>query len=497
MANKKMTFEKFLEKCSIIHQDKYHYSKTLFTCTRDKIIIKCPTHGEFEQRASAHLDGQGCKKCRNENVRDRFSHSLQDFLDSLEEYKKDNLDFGSFVYSTDKTKGYIRCKKHDFVFETTPSNVKKSKHCCPLCARDSHKELIKNTKTDFINLSIAKHGDVFDYSLLPETFGSHDYVEIKCKKCCNSFWRIAYSHCNIGHSCPKCGCSKIHKQLQEFLTKEGVQFESNDRKILNGYELDLYIPDKMIAIECNGNYWHSEEVLKDDSYHLKKTNGCLEKNIQLLHFFEDEILYKKDIVLSIIKQKLKINNNKIYARKCTIKEIECSEKNDFLQENHIQGKDQSKIKLGLFYENDLQSVMTFGHPRYNDKVQWELIRFCNKRNVNVVGAASKLLKYFIKKYNPESIISYADRRISDGNLYEKIGFSFSHCSDPRYFYFPKKNPLDRLHRSNFTKSKIKIKFPNVDLSKTEKDIMKELEYGRIWDCGTKVYIWNKRNPLEN
>ena len=123
--------------------------------------------------------------------------------------------------------------------------------------------------------------------------------------------------------------------------------------------------------------------------------------------------------------------------------------------------------------------------------------FCNKRNVNVVGAASKLLKYFIKKYNPESIISYADRRISDGNLYEKIGFSFSHCSDPRYFYFPKKNPLDRLHRSNFTKSKIKIKFPNVDLSKTEKDIMKELEYGRIWDCGTKVYIWNKRNPLEN
>ena len=488
MANKSLTFSSFLEKANKIHENKYDYSDTVFSCTREKIIIKCPAHGEFSQRVSAHLNGQGCKKCRNESVRNRFLETKQDFLNGLSQEKKQNLDFSDFVYINDKTKGIVKCVKHQYIFSTTPSTIKKSKYCCHKCAKESQQNQVKNSKQDFIKLSLEKHGDKFEYDSVPEIFGSHDYIQIKCKECNNYFWRLAYSHCNIGHSCPKCGCSKIHKNLEKFLSENNIKFERNNRSILEGKELDIFIPEKNLAIECNGNYWHSEEILQNNLYHLEKTQQCENKNIKLLHFFEDEILFKKEIVESIIIQKIKENKNKIYARKCIVKEIDYQIKNDFLNDNHIQGQDQSKVKLGLYYNDELVCVMTFGTPRYNDKIEWELIRFCNKRNTNVCGGASKLLSYFEKKYKPKSIISYADKRISDGNLYQKLNFSYSHDSEPRYYYFPKKNPLDRLHRSNFTKSKIRHKFPNADLSKTEKEIMKELGYGRIWDCGTKVYI---------
>lgn len=489
MAGKSLSQNQFLEKCKLIHDNKYDYSETFFKSTRENIIVICPLHGIFEQRASAHLSGQGCKKCKNTAIKKRFLHTKDQFLESINDWQKNNLDFSEFQYITDKTKGKVKCKIHDKYFYITPSNVKKSKRGCPLCARSLHKELVKNSKSEFVKLSLEKHGDIFDYSEIPDNFHSHDYIKIKCKECNSIFERIAYSHCNIGHSCPKCSASKTHKILEKFLEEQKIFYIRNDRKILNGKEIDIFIPDKKIGIECNGNYWHSEEMLKEYDYHLKKTESCKAQDIQLLHFFEDELIYKMNIVQSIISQKLKISNIKIYARKCYIKEVSVDIKNKFLNDNHIQGEDQSKIKLGLFYNDELVSLMTFGVPRYNKSVEWELIRFCSKQNYNIVGGASKLLNHFTKIYYPKSIISYADKRISVGNLYEMLGFHYSHDSEPRYYYFPKKNPLDRKHRSNFTKEKIKRKYPNVDLSKTEKEIMTELGYGRIWDCGTKAYIW--------
>lgn len=489
MSAKSLSQQQFVEKCNSLHCNKYDYSNTEFSSTREKIQIICPEHGIFEQRASAHLDGQGCRKCRNTLVKNRLSFTKDQFLQNINSWQKENLDFSEFIYTTDKIKGKVKCKIHNNEFYITPCNIKKSKRGCPLCSRNLHKELVTNSKNDFVKLSIEKHGDSFDYSEIPDSFHSHDYIKIKCKECNSIFERIAYSHCNIGHSCPKCSASKTHKILESFLDNKNINYKRNDRTILDGKEIDILIPDKNIGIECNGNYWHSEEILEDYNYHLYKTEKCENKGIQLLHFFEDELIYKMDIVQSIIEQKLKICQNRIFARNCEIKEVDASLKNKFLNSNHIQGEDQSKIKLGLYYKNELVSLMTFGVPRYNKNVQWELIRFCNKRNNNVVGGASKLLNHFIKTYNPETIISYADKRISNGNLYKCLNFSYSHDSEPRYYYFPKKNPLERTHRSNFTKDKIKVKFPEADLSKTEKILMKELGYGRIWDCGTKVYIW--------
>lgn len=487
MAGRKLTNEQFIEKCIEIHGNKYDYSKTFFVRSRDPVSIICPKHGEFTQRASVHLEGKGCRLCKNEKIGKNLKHTKEQFIENLSEWSKENLDFSNFNYVTNKIKGKVRCKVHDIEFETRPSNLIKNKRSCPECVKESFKESKRNSKQDFIKLSIEKHGDKFDYSLLPDSFHSHDHIEIKCNECNRSFWRMAYSHCNIGHACPKCQSSSIQKMIEEFLIENHIEFISNDRNILDGKEIDVVVPSKNLGIECNGNYWHGEKLTGKFDYHLEKTEKALNKNYNLLHFFEDELIYKFEIIKSILTQKLNISTNKIYARKCEIRNVEVKDKNNFLDHNHIQGKDYSKIKLGLYYNTELVSLMTFGHPRYNKNYEWELIRFCSKKNFNVVGGASKLLKHFERTYNPASIISYADKRISTGHLYDMLGFDYSHDSDPRYYYFPNKNPLERIHRSNFTKSKIKKKYPNVDLNKTEKEIMEEFGYGRIWDCGTKVY----------
>lgn len=162
-------------------------------------------------------------------------------------------------------------------------------------------------------------------------------------------------------------------------------------------------------------------------------------------------------------------NKRIYARKCHIKEIDTRIKNNFLEENHIQGRDFSSVKIGLYFENNLVSVMTFGKARFSKNHEWEMIRFCNKKYYNVVGAAGKLIKYFIGSYEPESIVSYANARYSNGNLYEKLGFNYLHRSDPNYFYFKGKNVLSRI---KCQKHKLKnVLGSGFDENKTERQNM--------------------------
>ena len=161
-------------------------------------------------------------------------------------------------------------------------------------------------------------------------------------------------------------------------------------------------------------FWHSTRY-KNKKYHSKKSDLCSEKDIKLFHIWEDDWINKKEIVKSIIKSKLNIIDNKIYARKCEIKEINNKICSEFLENNHIQGNINCKIKIGLYYDNELISIMTFGKKRLalGNKTQnnneYEMLRFCNKLNTSVVGGASKLFKYFIQKYDPIEIISYADR----------------------------------------------------------------------------------------
>jgi hypothetical protein len=274
--------------------------------------------------------------------------------------------------------------------------------------------------------------------------------------------------------------SGYEDEICNFLKELNIMFITNKKIPNKRGEIDIFIPSHNIGIEFNGLYWHNE-LFKTNDYHLNKTIDCENSNIDLIHIFEDEWIYNKDIIKSVIKNKLNLLKNKIFGRNCVIKEITTKESKKFLEENHIQGNVNSKVRIGLFNKEKLVSVMTFSKGRVlmgGKDYEWELNRFSNLIDTNVIGAASKLLKYFITNYKPEKIVSYSDIRLFKGGMYDKLGFVKISQSKPNYWYVL--NDI-RKHRFGYRKS-ILIK-EGFDKNKTEREIMFERKIYRIYDCG--------------
>lgn len=313
--------------------------------------------------------------------------------------------------------------------------------------------------------------------------------EFKCNECDNKF----IDNLDNGRipRCLKCnpylsGSSKGEHEVYEFVKSilpENELIIQNDRSAISPKELDIYIPGHKLAIEYNGLYWHSEKQGKDQYYHQNKYKSCKDNGIQLIQIFDDEWFNKEDIIKSIIKNKLKLTDNKIYARKCTIKKLKNNEVRDFLDENHLQG-----FILGshyaLEYKNQIVSVLTMNKSRYDLKEDYEILRFCTKLNTNVVGGFQKLIKDFSKGIQG-SIITYADLRYGSGSVYETSGFEYSHTSLPNYFYT--NDYTNRLSRLKFQKHKLQSLLEDFDPTLTEWQNMQLNSYDRIWDCGNNVF----------
>lgn len=272
------------------------------------------------------------------------------------------------------------------------------------------------------------------------------------------------------------------KELQDFLTELNYKYSVNNRLIIKPKELDILLDDKPIAFEMNGLYWHNEEQV-GDFYHKEKYLLCKNIGIELLQFWDAEWDNKKEICKSILKSKLHLNQI-IYARNCQVKSVSTKDTKKFLDENHIQGFCKSTVKLGLYYKDELISIITFGKPRFNKNYQWELIRFCNKLNMNVIGGASKLFKHFIKLYAPKNMISYCDLRLFNGELYKRLGFVQDKDSLPNYFYAKNGKVLSRYECQ---KKKLKNILKNYDEKLTEKENMFNEKWYIVYDCGNSVW----------
>ena len=207
-------------------------------------------------------------------------------------------------------------------------------------------------------------------------------------------------------------------------------------------------------------------------------------------------LNKPDIVKSRLKNILGIHDRTIFARKCEIKQVDPVSERYFTEQNHIQGHVNSQIAIGLYYENKLVALMTFGKCRFDKKHEWEMLRFCCKIGYHIPGGAGKLLTYFEKTYKPSSIVSYADRRWSQGKLYTTLGFEFKYNSRINYWYFNNfRNPI-LLSRLNFQKHKLEKKLEFFDPEKSEYENMKANGYFRIFDCGNMVFVKKYRKDPE-
>jgi len=485
--------EVFKKKANLKHPTGwYNYDNVSLHKMSDRIDILClRCNTTFQQVASRHLQGRGCFNCRVKNTGNTIRDSPEEFDNKVKSVHGETQYIRIGPYINNKTKVVMRCTTHNIDFNILPANIKKG-HRCPSCARESQRINKSNCYDKFVKLAHMHHA-ANEYDYTDTTINhSHDRVTIRHNVCGKEFQQLAYSHVNIGNGCPYCAVSKAENEINTFIEIDcGLSTIRNNRHILgDGKELDIYIPSLKKAIEHDGTYRHSElSGGKSINYHLDKTDRCEAKGIQLIHIFENEWLNKKDICKSMLRSKLGRCTNKLYARKCDVRHVSISDSRSFLDNSHIQGDCNSTVKLGLYMDEELVALMTFGKPRYSKKYEWEIVRYCNKLNTTVVGAAGKLLKAFQNEYNPSSIISYADRRWSNGNLYSQLGMVLTGISKPRYWYMAKTDYLHLYHRSNYTKARIHIKYPEVDMSRTEWDIMQEKGYDRIWDCGQLVYTW--------
>ena len=376
-------------------------------------------------------------------------------------------------------------------------------------ASENMKKMRNKKKIEILNnVIIPKYKEICENDNLELLeFNNRFDCKVKCKKCGNIFTTKTLGYLTDKTTSRRCKiCNPmlivsnkengIECEIYEFLISNDIKVYQNYREIIKPLEVDLYLPDYKIAIEIDGIYWHSE-LYKDKNYHLTKSNLCSEKNVRLIHIFEDEWKNKKEICKSRILNILGLTKTKIDGKNCTIKEISNNICNMFLEKNHIHGKTVSKYRYGLFYKDELMAVMTFRKLRKKlgnkNKLEiYELIRFCYKNNVNVIGGADKLLKYFIKQHNPKEIISYVDKRWSDGNLYKKIGFNLIYDTDVNYYYVVNGQ---RVNRYSLKKSILVEKYgcnPNM----SEHEFCLNEGWYRIYDCGNSVWSFQNKNFLK-
>lgn len=493
--SEKLTNDRFIEKCNEIFDGYYDYSKTDLEKKDDKgrVCIICPKHGEFWQNPYSHLNGHGCSKCGKENASKTQKMTTEEFIKKVRKIHKGKYDYTDTVYTGCYDKVDIICPIHGKFSQSAYSHL--NGHGCKKCANEYLADQIISNTEEFIEKARKVHKfDKNDYSLV-DYKGAKVPVTIICENG-HTYSQIPNKHLS-GHGCPYCthNISNQEKEITDYINSLGFETENNNRKLLGDTkEIDIIIPSRKIAIEFDGLYWHCEKNKPNKTFHLDKTVECGKNGFRLIHIFEDEWLFNKDIVKSRLNAILGGNINRIYARKCEIREIENSDCKNFLGENHIQGGNvNSSVRYGLYYDGELVSVMTFCRPRKNlgqsnKGNDYELLRFCNKLNTVVVGGASKLLKHFIREHNPNSIISYADRRWNTGQVYEKLGFTFSHFSQPNYYYI-----IGQKRYNRFSFRKDVLVRQGFDVNKTEHEIMLDRKIYRIYDCGTMVYKMSVKN----
>lgn len=277
---------------------------------------------------------------------------------------------------------------------------------------------------------------------------------------------------------------KEQNGLSDWLNQYG-NFSSN-RTILSGKEIDFYDKELGLGIEYCGIYWHNElsPTTRGRLYHWSKYNTCLLNNIRLITIFSDEWIYRQEQVKSFLLSVLDAND-KIYARKCTVKNIPSKEAKHFIETHHIQGcKRMPKVAFGLYHQDILVGAMSLNyHPRSHNSLVLDRMVF--KQGITVVGGASRLFKMahsWCQNNNIDKLVTWSDNRWSQGNIYNVLGFDFEEELKPDYSYVNISSPKKRISKQSMSKAKT-----GCPKDMTEKQWCEQKKHGRIWDCGKKRF----------
>lgn len=335
--------------------------------------------------------------------------------------------------------------------------------------------------------------DVFeklsDYNWLNQEYNINKRTAVDIANELNVYYGTVIDYC-INHNFTirqRTNYSVVELSIMKFLDAHNIQHEHGNWKTI-GKELDIYIPSKNIAIEVNGLYWHSyhpdTNKPENKTRHLEKTKLAGEHGIDLIHITDFEWNNKTEIVQAMLLSKLG-KNTRIGARQCTIKELSLFEEKEFINQYHIQGYIPSNFSIGLFYKNELISLMSVGKSRFNKEAEYELLRYCTKAGLTVVGGGSKLISTI--KNRCSSIITYCDLSKSTGKSYMSIGFKFLRDTGPGYFWTDGNVVISRFKAQ---RSQLKRWLKTYDPNLSESENMFLAKFRRFHDCGNRVFILN-------
>lgn len=294
--------------------------------------------------------------------------------------------------------------------------------------------------------------------------------------------------------------SKINLNFGLILESYNIDYTMEYTIEGSSYSYDFYLPEFNTLIEINptythtvmGNHYNNWQYRPEmEAYHKNKTEYAIAQGYRCIN------IWQWDDVDCIIEQLLNKNKTKVYARKLNLRLIQDKKTaNDFLILNHIQGSCYgNNISIGLYQNDELVQIMTFGKPRYNRNYEWELLRLCTHSDYYVVGGAERLFKYFINNYKPKSIISYCDVSKFTGNVYNRIGFKLLRQTEPQKIWNSKAGKeyiTDNLLRQRGFDQLVgsKLNPPQVYGKGTDNEKLM-LQYGwlPVYDCGQKVFMW--------
>lgn len=279
--------------------------------------------------------------------------------------------------------------------------------------------------------------------------------------------------------------SKGENELREFIRSLG--FKTSKYVIgkgCNRFEIDIYVEEKRVGIEFNGIYYHALNGInrRSRNYHFNKNVTAYENGIELIQVWEDQWNTQPEVIKDIVAARLGlIRGEKIYARKCEIREVNTKDYREFCEKYHVQGYRSATVKLGLYYKNELVQIASFNKARQysvagKNNYEWEWVRGCLSSNNKVIGGTSKLLKHFIDTYKPNNILCFSDWNLFSGKGYEESGFQFEGFTGPDKFYITKTNKMIRINRSPYAYQQYKI-------------MVQEGKLFECYGCGSKKFVW--------
>lgn len=442
--------------------------------SKSKIPIWCNVHQEFfTQLAANHRSlGQGCPKCGKQTYKDK--RRLQAPVSLFQSKHGDLYDYSRVLYVNNQTPVTIVCKAHG-PFEQKPVAHLRGAGC-PECWESRRLAFGKARTTDYRDIYAERaarvHAGAYSILRLPEY--SHDNVLLNCPKH-GDFTQKAFSHLD-GHGCPACGkiTSYAQREVAAFVERLGVSVEHDNRDMLGGLHIDIWVPAKRIGIEYHGSFWHAQSRVGNK--HREKWERAQSAGVRLVQVFDFEWLERRSAVENRLRA-LFGASSVVAARKCVIREVGAAEANAFCKEHHTQGSGlRHKAAYGLYDNGNLVACMTFGPSRYSTE-GWELLRFASKGRVQ--GGFGRLFSTFLREYAPDVVTSYCDLRWGTGDVYAANGFVLDGVTPPDYWYAAKDRRVSRYAAQHRPKDQ------------TEREWAAENGYEKILGVGHQRWVWRR------